>query len=144
MLESIQSSSLGFVKKYQDFITICFETANSAWICADASIHEEQSANLISAIKNCLNLAEICTRTANILICSNELHEDQVHQQLQLCQVACKNAIGALSIFAKQFEHSHICLSCCEDFLSVCNKYLKVVSATNGQMKLKAFTPNKI
>lgn len=111
-------------KKFYEGIQSCFECANYCWISADASLHEEHSADLMPCMSLCLKTAEVCAQTARLLI---EENIEALREQLRICAEVCEATWAECQRHADNQEHCLICARCCEECANICRSYLETI-----------------
>lgn len=111
--------------KYHEVIESCVESASSCWISADAFIGERDYATLSRAINACLSCAEVCAVTVKLLAASESATPQEIEENLLKCQQACLNCIEEITGHCNDHEHCLICVKSCQQFLKVCENYLK-------------------
>lgn len=111
--------------KFYEGIESCFECASSCWICADASLHEGDSAQLKLTIRYCLEAAEVCAATAKELTTMNETLSEKAREQIQKCIELCSRCRDEAERHANLHEHCMIAAKCCELCVQTCQSYME-------------------
>lgn len=108
-------------------IEACFETAQTATICADSCIGEENIAELRECIRLDLDCAEFCAATGRLIARQTHPQPDFWRAALQACIQACRSCAAECAKHAAHHEHCRINQESCERCMAACQRLLDVL-----------------
>lgn len=108
-----------------DCIEACVECAQVCTACADASLGEQELADLVKSIGLCHDCATVCEVTGHILTRQSEPNADLRRAQVMACIQACRTCQAECRHHASHHEHHRICAETCQRCEDACNRFLK-------------------
>ena len=104
----------------------CFTCEATCTSCADASLGENDIAELVISIRDCLDCADVCAATGRILA---RQASDGAYPRaaLVVCVQACRVCAEECERHAAHHEHCRLCAEECRRCEDVCNEVLRLL-----------------
>ena len=103
-------------------VETCLECAASCTGCADASLAEDDVAEMRRCIRLCLDCADVCTATARVVGRQTEPDRSAVRAVVAACAAACGVSGDECERHAAHHEHCRICAETCRSCEQVCRE----------------------
>ena len=105
----------------------CLACEMSCTACADASVAEEDVANLRRCIRLCLDCADTCDATARVIARQTEYVEAISKAQVSSCRQLCVLCAEECERHAEHHEHCRICAEECRRCMEACSAVLDAI-----------------
>ena len=105
----------------------CLACEMSCTACADASVAEEDVANLRRCIRLCLDCAETCDATARVIARQTEYVGAISKAQVSSCRELCVVCAEECERHAEHHEHCRICAEECRRCMEACSAVLDAI-----------------
>jgi hypothetical protein len=106
----------------------CVACAQSCTACADASLAEEDFAEMRRSARLCLDCADICEATGRILTRQTDYDAGLSRSQLSVCLQECAACAEECERHAEHHEHCRICAEECRRCEEACSALLEAMN----------------
>jgi len=96
---------------------------------ADADLSEQDLAEMVKCIRLCLECADICAATSNVLSRPAESDNSVIRPLLEACVRICTTCGDECELHAPHHAHCRVCLEACRRCEQACRDYLAIVPA---------------
>jgi hypothetical protein len=91
---------------------------------ADADLHEQDLAEMVTCIRLCWDCADICTATMGVVSRQTAYDASITRPQLDACIAVCKSCGDECERHASHHEHCRVCLQACRRCEQACRQLL--------------------
>jgi hypothetical protein len=105
----------------------CLACEMSCTACADASVAEEEVADLRRSIRLCLDCADTCEATARVITRQTEYVGATAKAQVSSCRDLCVLCAEECERHAEHHEHCRICAEQCRRCVDACSAVLDAI-----------------
>jgi hypothetical protein len=105
----------------------CFASEQSCTACADASVAEEDVADLRRSIRLCLDCGDVCDATGRLLSRQTEYVAATARTQVSSCRELCAACAEECERHAAHHEHCRICAEECRRCEEACSAVLDAI-----------------
>jgi hypothetical protein len=102
----------------------CFTCAVACTSCADADLAEEDVGGLRQCIRLCLDCADVCDATGQVLTRQTSPEPHLTRSLLEACLRACRLCAEECERHAAHHEHCRICAEICRRCEQACDDLL--------------------
>jgi hypothetical protein len=99
----------------------CLDCAASCTACADASLSESDSQELIAVVRLSLDCADTCDATGRIVIRQSAFDLRLMRPVVEACAAACLVCAEECERHAAHHDHCRICAEACRRCEQACN-----------------------
>jgi hypothetical protein len=107
----------------------CFACVVACTSCVDADLAEEDVEDLRNCIRLCLDCADVCEATGQVLTRQTSPEPRLVRSVLEACLLACRLCAEECERHAAHHEHCSICAETCRRCEQACADLLASFSA---------------
>ena len=104
----------------------CFRCEATCTSCADASLGDDDIADLVHCIRDCLDCADVCASTGRILTRQGAVVAF-LRGTLEVCAEACRVCAEECEKHAAHHEHCRLSAEECRRCEDVCNEVLRLL-----------------
>jgi hypothetical protein len=108
-------------------ITECLDCSASCTACADASLSEDDSQDMIRVVRLCLDCADACDATARIVTRQTAPDLGLMRAAVKACATACIACAEECDRHAAHHEHCRICAEVCRRCEKACDDLLAAI-----------------
>jgi len=90
----------------------------------DADLGEQDVSEMVKCIRLCLECADVCTATVNVISRLAEYDSKITKPLLEACAVVCKSCGDECERHAQMYEHCRVCEEACRRCEGACRKLL--------------------
>jgi hypothetical protein len=91
---------------------------------ADADLHEQDLAEMVTCIRLCWDCADICTATMGVVSRQTAYDASITRPLLDACIAVCKSCGDECERHASHHEHCRVCLQACRRCEQACRELL--------------------
>jgi uncharacterized membrane protein len=91
---------------------------------ADADLHEQDLAEMVTCIRLCWDCADICTATMGVVSRQTAYDASITRPLLDACIAVCKSCGDECERHASHHEHCRVCLQACRRCEQACRQLL--------------------
>ena len=102
----------------------CLDCGASCTACADASLSERDSQDLIGVVRLSLDCADLCHATGRILTRQSATDLRLIRAAVDACATACRACAEECERHAAHHEHCRVCAEVCRRCAKACDDVL--------------------
>jgi hypothetical protein len=106
----------------------CLACLRSCTVCADASVAEDEVAEMRACIRLCLDCADACDATARVLSRQTEYVAATARAQVSSCRRLCAICAAECERHAAHHEHCRLCVEQCRRCEEACSAVQEAIS----------------
>jgi hypothetical protein len=99
----------------------CLDCSTSRTACADASLSEPDSQDLIGVVRRSLDCADVCEATAQVVTRQSAYRLPVIRAVVDACATACLACAEECERHAAHHEHCRICAEVCRRCKKACD-----------------------
>ena len=99
----------------------CLDCSASCTACADASLSEDDSREMVRVIRLCADCADTCEATARTVVRQTAPDPGVMRALLQACAAACIACAEECDRHADHHEHCRVCAAVCRRCKQACD-----------------------
>lgn len=111
-------------KVLADAIDALTDCAQACTADADDDLSEAKVAELVKCIRLCLDCADICTTTAEVISRQTEYDANVTRPLLEACTASCRSCGDECQRHAKMHAHCQICERACRACEQACRQLM--------------------
>jgi hypothetical protein len=105
----------------------CLDCLQICTACADASLAEEEVAEMRACIRRCLDCADVCDATLRVLSRQSDYVAATAKAQVASCWEQCALCARECEMHAEHHEHCRICAEVCRRCEHACSVVLEAI-----------------
>jgi hypothetical protein len=118
----------------------CLDCSASCTACADASLSESDSQDLIAVIRRSLDCADLCEATAQVITRQSAYHLAVIRAAVEACAIACLACAEECERHAADHEHCRVCAEVCRRCKKACDDVRAATPGVAGAARLEAIS----
>jgi hypothetical protein len=107
----------------------CLDCTASCTACADASVSEPDSQEMIAVIRRASDCADLCQATLRIVVRQSAQDLDVTRATVEACMTACHACARECDKHAAHHEHCRLCAEVCRRCEQACAGVLAALPA---------------
>ena len=118
----------------------CLDCNASCTACADASLSEPDSQDLIGVVRRSLDCADVCEATAQVVTRQNACRLPVIRAVVEACATACLACAEECERHAAHHEHCRICAEVCRRCKKACDDVRATTPGVAGATRRDALS----